>query len=290
MGQNITFTNQSTADPDVTVSYQWEFGDGNTATDEDPIHRFLTASTFTVRLTASYNNGACADDVTKNIVVQSAPVVTITNPDNVFAVCPGDSLKLLTSGTFSSYDWSTNETTASIFVFEAGTYSVDITTSAGCVINATREVTAFDEPVVTATADPSTVNEGETTQLAATGLSEYLWEPAETLSSATISDPVASPLVTTTYTVTGQDGNGCRGEFSIEVIVNEGSIYPKLTPSKFFSPNNGDAIANEWEVLRINEFQCGVKIYDEKGIEVFAADRYDNTWDGTFKGGRCQSP
>jgi gliding motility-associated-like protein len=284
MGQNVTFTNTSIIDPDVTITYQWEFGDGNTSTDEDPVHLFLSASTFTVRLTASYSNGACADDVTKNITVQSAPVVTITNPDNMFVVCPGDSLELETSGTFTAYDWSTNETTASIFVYEAGSYSVDVTTSSGCIINATGEVTAFDEPVVTVTADPPTLNEGETTQLIASGLVEYLWEPAETLSSATISDPIASPLVTTTYTVTGQDGNGCAGEFSIEIIVNEGSIYPKLTPSKFFSPNNGDDIGNVWQVVRINEFQCGVKIYDEKGAEVYTTDRYENTWDGTFKG------
>jgi gliding motility-associated-like protein len=222
--------------------------------------------------------------VTKNVTVQSAPVVTITNPDNRFTLCPGDSLELRTSGTFNAYDWSTNENTSSILVFDAGTYSVDVTTSAGCVINASREVTMFDAPDITATADPSTVNEGETSQLNATGLAEYLWEPSETLSSATISDPIASPVVTTTYTVTGEDVNGCRGEFSLEVIVNEGSIYPKLTPSKFFSPNNGDDIGNMWEVLRINEFQCGVKIYDEKGIEIFAAERYENNWDGTFRG------
>lgn len=284
MGQNVTFTNQSTTDPTVTATYQWEFGDGNTSADEDPLHRYLTASTFTVRLTTSYTNGACATQITKNLTVQSAPLVTITNTDNTFTLCPGDSLELRTSGTFSSYDWSTNETTASILVFEEGTYSVDVTTSSGCIINASQEVTSFDEPVVNATADPSTVNEGETSQLTASGLADYVWEPAETLSSATIADPIASPLVTTTYTVTGQDVNGCRGEFSLEVIVNEGSIYPKLTPSKFFSPNNGDNIGNVWEVLRITEFQCGVKIYDEKGIEVFAAERYENTWDGTSKG------
>ena len=37
----------------------------------------------------------------------------------------------------------------------------------------------------------------------------YSWAPAATLSNAAIKDPVAKPLVNTTYTVTVTDANGC---------------------------------------------------------------------------------
>jgi gliding motility-associated-like protein len=113
----------------------------------------------------------------------------------------------------------------------------------------------------------------------------YVWAPAETLSSSTIADPVASPLTTTTYTVTGTDVNGCRGEAIIELVVREGSVYSKIKPSKFFSPDNGDEVGKTWLVERIEDFPgCQVSIYDMKGIKVFEAKPYSNDWDGTFKG------
>ncbi|MBT1712647.1 hypothetical protein KK062_30725, partial [Fulvivirgaceae bacterium PWU5] len=74
------------------------------------------------------------------------------------------------------------------------------------------------------------------------------WTPSETLSDATIAEPNATPLVTTAYVVTGKDQNGCVGTGTIEVNVKGDYITNKLTPSKFFSPGNGDEIGNFWLV------------------------------------------
>jgi len=30
--------------------------------------------------------------------------------------------------------------------------------------------------------------------------------------------------------------------------------------------------------------QCGVQVFDDKGIKVYEAKPYENTWDGTFRG------
>jgi gliding motility-associated-like protein len=104
------------------------------------------------------------------------------------------------------------------------------------------------------------------------------------LSNAGIANPVASPVVSTVYKVSGKDSNGCAGEATIEVTVREGSVYGKLTPSKFFSPN-GDEVGKFWEVQRIEDFpQCQVTVYDDKGVLVHEAKPYRNDWDGTFKG------
>jgi gliding motility-associated-like protein len=38
-------------------------------------------------------------------------------------------------------------------------------------------------------------------------------------------------------------------------------------------------------ITRIEEFsQCGVSIYDDKGVKVYESKPYNNDWDGTFKG------
>ncbi len=51
-----TFTNNST----FADSYSWDFGDGNSSTDENPVHDYATAGNYTVELTATNND--CGDD------------------------------------------------------------------------------------------------------------------------------------------------------------------------------------------------------------------------------------
>src|SRR5690606_34262943 len=120
-------------------------------------------------------------------------------------------------------------------------------------------VTMEAAPPVTVTATPAKINEGETAQLNADGLLDYLWSPAESLSDPTISNPVASPVVTTTYTVTGTAPGGCTGTGTVQVEVSGAATVTKLVPKNFFSPNDTDAINPSWTVGNILEYpQCGV--------------------------------
>ncbi|MEX2233149.1 MAG: FG-GAP-like repeat-containing protein [Cyclobacteriaceae bacterium] len=283
-GEVIDFTNQSTGAAAQTKFYNWTFGDSQTSSDENPSHQFATANTFTVTLRVTYNNGACEAQANKNITIQSAPAAIITTPGSIFEVCSGDSLLLEVPGPFSAYLWNTNETSPSIHVTDAGTYAVDVT-SGTCIITTSVTVDSIASPVVVASADPLQINEGETSQLLATGLDVYSWDPAATLSDASLADPVASPVGTTIYTVTGTDTNGCTGMATVEVSVKGDFIVNKLIPSKFISPDNGDAINDSWLVGNILDYpQCSVTIYDDKGIKVYEAKPYVNDWTGTFNG------
>jgi gliding motility-associated-like protein len=287
LSQNITFVNQSVTDPALPATYAWDFGDNNTSSEVSPVHKYLSVAIFSSRLTVSYSNGACAvtTNPAKAIEVKSAPAATISSAGNKFSFCPGDSLRLEVTGAFTAYSWSNGATTQAVFVKNPGTYSVDVTTTTGCAINATREVKRFEEPEVTATATPAEIAEGQASVLAASGLQTYLWEPAATLSSATDPNPTAMPSENTVYTVKGKDANGCKGEAIIEVRVREGSIYSKITPSKFFSPDNGDETGNFWVVEKIEEYPaCQIAVYDDKGIKVHEAKPYLNNWDGTLNG------
>ncbi len=55
-GLQATFTNNST----FADSYFWDFGDGNSSTDENPVHDYATTGNYTVELTAT--NNYCGDD------------------------------------------------------------------------------------------------------------------------------------------------------------------------------------------------------------------------------------
>ncbi len=79
----------------------------------------------------------------------------------------------------------------------------------------------------TATVDAGidvTINSGETITLQATATGgtpgSYSWSPATGLDNATVANPVASPTVTTTYTVTADFGGGCTDTDMVTVNVN----------------------------------------------------------------------
>lgn len=291
MGQNITFTDESVTDPAATATYSWNFGDANTATDKNPVHKYASAGSFNVKLTVSYSGACTVTSASQPINIQSAPLVQITNPDNTYTFCNGDKLKLQVLGSFTSYQWSTGETTSSIDVTEAGKYSVQVTT-AGCTLDADRTVDV-STPAVSITADPAEINEGQTSQLTASGLDDYSWTPTETLSNPSIANPVASPVVTTTYTVSGKDNSGCTGTATFEISVKGEPIVNKLIPSVFFSPDGkGKPESEVWIVntksggTLLDFPQCGVSIYDDKGIKVYEAKPYNGDWDGTFHGSK----
>ena len=285
-GEEVSFTNQSTWDNQSTLSYSWKFGDAAVSVDVSPKHIYAAAGTFTVSLTASYPSNACPITVSKPITITAAPSVAITNTENKFEICPETSLVLGVSNTFTSYTWSTGETSPTITVSATGEYSVNVTSSNGCNLKAIKEITGLPAPTVTATATPELINEGESAQLNASGLLDFTWLPSGTLSAPNQAETAATPLSSTTYTVTGKDGNGCAGTGSVEVKVRGDAIVNKLSPGNFFSPND-DPTGQFWLIGRIDEFpQCGVTIYDDKGVKVYDAKPYMNNWEGTFNGGR----
>ena len=60
---------------------------------------------------------------------------------------------------------------------------------------------------------------GNSIPLLATGGTQYLWSPAESLDDPTRANPIASPLDTTTYTVVIYNSNGCDYENTVKVNV-----------------------------------------------------------------------
>ena len=71
-GYTVTFTNTSTVSGEVT--YLWDFGDGETSTEENPVHTYNAKGEYTVTLTVTDEQGGTHPISTKIKVDKSTPV------------------------------------------------------------------------------------------------------------------------------------------------------------------------------------------------------------------------
>jgi len=173
-----------------------------------------TAGTFTVTVTDS--NG-CEGEDSFVLSINPLPVVDLGLD---MAICNGDSYTL-DAGTFSAYAWSTLETTQTVIVNTAGTFTVTVTGSNGCEGEDSFSLTVNPLPLVDLGPDAA-VCIGSSVTLDAGNYSSYVWSTLET--TQTISVNTAG-----TYMVTVTDINGCEGEDSFALAVNQ-YAYVNLGP------------------------------------------------------------
>jgi len=87
----VQFTDQSS----LATSWLWNFGDGNTSTEQNPLHAYLTDGTFTVSLTATNAYGSDVHSVNNMIAVDMPTAPTTTGA----SACGPATLTLGASGT-----------------------------------------------------------------------------------------------------------------------------------------------------------------------------------------------
>jgi PKD repeat protein len=65
----VLFQDKSISGSLDIVSWEWDFGDGNTSTEQNPIHTYSTSGTYHVKLTVKTND--MSDSITKNLNISS---------------------------------------------------------------------------------------------------------------------------------------------------------------------------------------------------------------------------
>ncbi len=176
----------------------------------------------------------------------------------------------------------------------AQTITATVTNSSGCTATATATLPAAIVPdwSVNVTATPPLIVLPQTSQLNTELINSggagftYVWSPAENLSNAAVSDPVAAPVTTTTYSLTVSDTNGCVfiDTITVEVLSIDFCEAPLTALPNAFTPNGdgtNDAFgfADPQYVVR-----CDVAIYDRWGNQVFTSYKPDFRWDGQLSG------
>jgi trimeric autotransporter adhesin len=197
------------------------------------------ASTTTYTVTVSDAN-SCTAVSSVTITVNPNPVVSITttensgNQPNDGNICRGSSVTLTASGG-TSYLWSTGATTQAITVAPTSntTYTVTVTNSNGCTGSNSVTIIVNIPPTVTISG-ATTICNGQSTTLTASGGVSYLWSTGATTQAITV-----APVANTTYTVTATDANGCTGTSSVLVTV---AAVPTVNPVANQTYCNGQTV------------------------------------------------
>jgi gliding motility-associated-like protein len=112
-----------------------------------------------------------------------------------------------------------NQPNATVTVSQFGTYDFAWTeTNSLCNSSDIIRVIFHDVPQVSAGAD-LLLCKGRSIQLSASGTGSFIWSPATALNNPNIYNPLASPEVTTTYTVNLTDPWGCKNSDQVTVEV-----------------------------------------------------------------------
>jgi PKD repeat protein len=105
----VQFTGHAydTPSDEQSLSYSWDFGDGNPGTGQNPVHSYTGAGTYTVTLTASDHNGFSASDSLQVTVKNIPPQVIVTCESPHSIVLAGDVLTFNANAHDSPSDMST---------------------------------------------------------------------------------------------------------------------------------------------------------------------------------------
>ena len=305
-GQNSTMVDGSSSTyqgaPTALITYLWNFDDGTTSTTPGttpaPGHQFNEAGIYNVSLIVTDRFG-CTSTTSHNVYVLQLTIhswldttLCLRQPlplNNYVTVYPD--LNDLNSFNYSWSDPSGNlsSDTAHIPFFTGfGTYTFTVTaglanTDFGACPTTQQMVvhSVLGKPVSHVTAD-ATILYGNSYQLNADSELYYWWRPDDgSLNNPNINDPIATPHVTTTYTVYGMDVNGCVDSAFVTIHVD--SSTHECIPSGF-TPN-GDGLNDIFRPVGIKFLNLvDFRVYNRWGQQVFYTNNPDIGWDGTFQG------
>lgn len=259
-GDSVHFTNFTTGSG--TLTYAWDFGDGNTSTATNPVHLYAAAGTYTVKMTASYASG-CSGTLSTQITVYPAAIADFTTAD----VCMGNTVLTTnksTGGTLS-YVWDFGDGTAKSTITSpihnyktSGKFTITLvaTNSNGCTDTKTIDVNVNEKPVAkfgfagncvktpTQFTDSSTISSGTLT---------YNWNFGDA-GTSTVKNPVHTYQGVQNYQVTliVTSSLGCSDTFvkTVSIVARPSAVFSKtITPGRLatFTPADQSLVSYTWD-------------------------------------------
>ncbi len=265
-------------------SYAW-----TPATDLDHSDRqtvvFYGNTTTKLYVTVTTPSGCTGIDSTV-ITVNPGNFASLTPDNNAF--CPHASASIVPTApsgtTYHWYpSWYLSDSLGSAPVISpiaSQVYTVVATSPDGCKDTLKYTATVYPAALILLT-DSIDIYPGESYHIQpGSNCSSFQWFPPAGLSETTVSDPVATPEISTLYKVRGITDNGCEVTDSITINVHPESL---LELPNAFSPGTGEN--NRFTILRRGiAYLEYFRVFNRWGNMLFETKNIDEGWDGAWKG------
>ncbi|MES2681638.1 MAG: DUF2341 domain-containing protein [Bacteroidota bacterium] len=258
----------SVTSPSANVSYNWSTGGTGPSISVNPV------VTTTYYVTGTNNNTGCQNSNSLTLAVYIS-TFTIASPA---AICKGETATLTASGPATSYSWSANggivAPTITVNPIVTTVYNV-IGTNGSCSNTKTVSVLVNPLPNVTASVAKSQICKFEIATITANGATSYSWNTGATSQVLTF-----TLGITTTYTITGTDGNGCSKTTTVTQFVatcigvedleangnGNLSVYPNPNNGNFFVKS--DVSITLTIVNSLGQIVSTIKLVDDSKKEI----------------------
>ncbi|PCJ88416.1 MAG: hypothetical protein COA57_03310 [Flavobacteriales bacterium] len=229
VGDVVTFT----LDTSWNVQFfDWDFDDGQAQINaSSPAYHAYSQTGIRNPVLIYYSDSSCPQFDSSNTIFVHQVKAGFTVSDSVGCA---DAMQItFTDASLSPDTWywdfdDGSDTTIQSPVHSfnnAGTYNVWLAISnaaTGCVDTASQTIVVHPIPVISISND-TIICFGESAQLIASGIADsiYLWSPSASLNFDNVSNPLASPSSTTSYTVLITDTNNCDETATVQVAVQQ---------------------------------------------------------------------
>lgn len=300
---NIVALTDYTISNDGFASEIYNFGDGSPSQGLTPgtgnfdiAHDFNQPGIHTVSLQISTKD-ACTETYSDTVHVYQTPHPAITVPAILCSglipfqgsLNPPQTDSILWSWNFGDGETSTNQNAT--VALPAGNYRVRLNAAVpfGCTDSASSTIAVNPAPEIKGP-NVVTIPLGIPVTIPFTyspDVVSYNWTPTSNLSCSDCANPIATLLLSATYTVSVTDANGCIGSDTIliKTVCNDKNYWFPNT----FSPN-GDGVNDYFYPRGTSLYNIqSLTIFNRWGQQVFArmnfpANQQNMGWDGTFGG------
>lgn len=233
-----------------------------------------TTNSLTVQTPGLYwlkvNKDGCVSSDTIAIDFKPAPSINLGNDT---ALCTGQTLLLNASNNNATYLWQDASTQPTYTVSKTGVYSVKVDID-GCDTSGTVSVHYLSKPIIELGNDTTLCIGEKITLNANSPLAEFEWQDGSNLSE---------------YTVTQAGLYSVKVENSCGIATDSIKIDFQNCSCKFFVPNAFTPGKDGKNDLFRPKYQClfsnyAMKIFNRWGQLIFASQKINDGWDGSFHG------
>ena len=283
---NNTFSIAFTDTSSVADSVLYDFGDGNTSTDPNPVHTYADVGAYTV-IQVAYNS--CRNDTVIQSVIVSCPSPTagfISTISGQFSVAFVDTSSVADSVLYDFGDGNTSADPNSVHTYaSAGSYTVCQIAFNHCgndtichtvTINCVDPVSTFN----------TTISNREISFIdASTNANSVMYDFGDG-NTSTDPNPVYTYLNPGVYKACQIAYGNCENDTSCtEILVNLTDLDLLEFPEAF-TPND-DGINDLWQIEELDLFPDNdLIILNRWGNQVYYAKPYNNDWGGISSTGQ----